>query len=582
MLPLRPNIYIPMREIIFVICLCLGLNTVMAQQQSGVPTFTRSEAFKQPEDGASRLLLMKNGNTMFFHFTEEQGISVNVYDPQHHTKGVVNNPIRSWETREMYRADLKALFEVDGNAVIFLEQMIKKHPTLYRLIIDGKTGKLLREDELAKNNRLGVGDGQRVYYGRQGNVQFVVKKDPASDYYAVAISNTLPEGSKDHIEVVHFAPDHKEINRAFFEPQGDTYQYLVGPDIYVNRDEFVFISGYAFNVKRLRAINDSRIFIGKLQKGTRTFESKALDYTRDYDNSILVLKYRKEDKLVYMLNTFYVEKDDNRGIMSKDYDVTCALEMNVLDPAALEVKNHYLIKHPKLSAYVEQHNKDKKKKKGKENQEYSGVIQDFRLNSDSTITYLFEDMNNDIYTYTTPPSAGYSSFSERSVYSTTLGDIGIMNADLDGKELRSYAVNKTQVVQRSLDMLLINRRKESCWYFRAGPKFNTSPGFLSYDYAFVNGKDCIFYNAAAKNLDHENEAADTKKDSGATLGTACATFDGNKVLKPYLFGKPEGKDVSWTCQLEVITMSDDNKIMATIMVETLGRERKAYIMWGNF
>jgi hypothetical protein len=571
-----------MRETIFLLCFCLGLHSAIAQQQSGAPTFTRSAGFEEPTEGASRLLLMKNGNTLFFQFTVKKGVNVNVYDHKHRTTGAVNSRIRSWKQKKMKRADLKALFEVDGNAVVFLEQLIKKHPTLYRLVFDGKTGKLLREDELAKNNRLHMGDSHKRKYGRFDDVQFIVKRDPGSEYYAIGICNGESSVKKEHIEVVHFAPNHKEINRAFFESPGDTYRYLVSPDIYVNRDEFVFISGYAYNTKATEG-KDSRVVIGRLQKGTRQFESKALDYTGDYENPMLVVKYRKEDKLVYMLNAFEVKKDDNRGIMSKGYDVMDALEMNIIDPATQEVKNHYLIKHPKLSAYVEQYIKVKKKNK----KVYNGVIQDFRLNSDSTITYLFEYMNNYVSTRTSTSfnsRTGAASTTTRSVLCTTLGDIGIMNTDLDGKELRSYAINKSQGIERSLNMFLINRRKQSSWHFRAGANYSMMPGFLSYDYIFVNGKDYVFFNDSPVNLDNEDEDAHSKKESGAVSNwnTACATFDGNKVMKPYLFGEPKEKDEGRFCQLEMITTSEDNKTMATMMIERLGREKKAYIVWGNF
>ncbi len=575
----REIIYIPMKRTILLVCLCFGLHTATAQQTEG-PAFTKSNAFKEPEMGASRLLLMKNGNTLFFHFTEAKGVNVTVYDQQHQSAGVVNNRISSWKPKQMKHADLKALFEVNGNAVVFLEQLIDRQPTLYRLIFDGKTGKLLREQELAKNHQIPRSETRDRGYGYFQSAEFIVRKDPASEYYAVGVCNDESSAKEEeHIELIHFTPDHKEISRAQFKSPGDTYRYLVFPDIYVNSDKYVFIACQAYNTKATGG-RGSHVIIGRLQKGNKSVESKMLDYTDNYDVAMLVVKYRKEDGLVYMLNAFETSKEDHyKGIMGFD-NSNYALEMNILDPVRLEVKNHYLVKHPKLSAYAEQNITGKKKKKT----EYTGFIQDFRLR-DSTITYLFENIEHGSSSVNTGSPGSASSVTTITKYFTILRDLGIMNANLDGKELSSFTIAKRQKVDISLEMFLINRRKMSGWHFRTGGINDAMPAFSSYDYISVNGKDYIFFNDSHVNIKDERNDLRTRKRALAisNANTACATFDGQEVTKDYLFGKPETKDRNRFCQVEMITTSEDNKTMATMMIDKKGRRhKKTYIVWMDF
>ncbi|WP_146217696.1 hypothetical protein [Chitinophaga sp. S165] len=569
-----------MKRTILLVCLCFGLHTAIAQQTEA-PAYTKSNAFKEPEMGASRLLLMKNGNTLFFQFTRSKGVNVTVYDQQHQSAGVVNNRIGSWKPKKMKDADLKALFEVNGNAVVFLEQLIERRPTLYRLIFDGKTGKLLREEELAKNHQIPVSETRDRGYGNFQSAQFIVRKDPASEYYAIGVCNVESSAKeKEHIELIHFAPDHKVISRALFKSPGGTYRYLVFPDIYVNQDKYVFIACQGYNTKATGG-QGSHVIIGRLQKGNKSFESKILDYTDDYNVSMLVLKHRKEDGLVYMLNAFETKKEDqDKGIMgfaNSNY----ALEMNVLDPVTLEVKNHYLIKHPQLSAYAEQNTASKKKRQAG----YTGFIQDFRLQDDGTITYLFEYMQHDSKTMGTGEAGKSASVTTRTVWLTHMGDIGIVNAGLDGKELSSFTIAKRQTVERTLDMFLINRRKWSSWHFRAGGINDVMPAFYSYDYLFVNGREYVFFNDSHVKIEDERNDFLTRKRSLAisNANTACATFDGKKVTKAYLFGEPAAKDENKFCQLEMITTSEDSKTMATMMIEKKGRRhKKAYIVWVDF
>jgi len=547
--------------------------------QSGVPTYTRSATgFKEPEGGSSRIILMKNGNTLFIHFTPKKGIDVTIYDQKHRTNGIVNSRVDSWKQKKMRNALLKGVYEINGQAVVFIEQIIKRSPTLYRMVFDGKSGKKIKEEVVASMQRATIGKAYGIGLGVLAMPDFSVSKDPNSEYYAVGIFNSMNSDRNARVEVIHYSPDHKEINRSYFESPENKYKYLNLLDMYVNKDEFVFIGSYAFNT-RTSGGDDSRILIGRMQTGTKGFQYKILDYTDDYKKVETVMKYSQANKQLYMLNAIGAESVKRIPTMDKGKKSTgYVLQMNIFDPFSLELKSKYFVEHPKLTAYADEHLKAKRK--------YLGIIQDFKLNDDNTITYMFEEMDNYSVTNTyTSTTNGRMSTSSSTRYYTSLGSMGIVNTDISGKELRSYAIAKNQTAMATLNMFDIYSRKMSSWNFRGrGDSYLNLSGFYSYDYMFVNNKEYVIYNDNVENTENENETTKENKSMGriSLTNTIYAYYDGSKVIKSYLFGAPKNKDENRFCQLEMNTVSEDGKSLATMMIERKGRDKLAYIAWVKF
>lgn len=187
---LRSVYILPMLKNILLACFCSLLLPAALHAQS--PEVVRSKPFDEPEGGASRLLLLKNGNTLFFHFTRKKGIEVVAYGSNHQESPMERNRVKSWKQKKMNNASLKGLFELNGQAVVFLMQIVGRKPCLYRFIFDGTTGKLLKEELIADLPRIGMGAGYSVAFGGVSIPDFFVRKDPDSEYYAVAALIRLP------------------------------------------------------------------------------------------------------------------------------------------------------------------------------------------------------------------------------------------------------------------------------------------------------------------------------------------------------------------------------------------------------
>ena len=565
-----------MLKSILLACLCSLLLPVVLHAQS--PEVVRSKPFDEPEDGASRLLLMKNGNTLFFHFTRKKGVEVVAYNNKHQDAPLERNRVKSWRQKRMRYAALKGLFEMNGQAVVFLMQYTAKKPLLYRFIFDGNTGKLVKEEVIGELPRVGLGISYGMAFGSVPKPDFYVRKDPESEFYAVAAFNSMAHDRNERIKITHYSPDHKKLNEAFYESPKGTYKYLEFMEMYVHRDEFVFVSSFAYNT-RSSGGKDSRVMISRLTKGTKEFEYKLLDYTDDYMKPDVALKYKPVNKTLYMLAAVNAKNVKKPYTMYTSRE-NLVLQMNVIDPFGLTVKNKYFIDHPALSDYAQDHLKYRKP--------YYGVVQDFRLNADSTITVMYEELDAEIrHSTSTSYTNGQASTSHQTTVTTTLGDIGVVRINEAGKEMPgSYAIAKSQITNTWLDLYYIYRRPQTSWTFRKGAlnSGNYNAGFLSYDYMFANNTGYAIFNDYPRNTEDATENYRKKKGKLkiSTANTVLAYHDGNTVKKNYLFGAPESKDVSRFSVLEMNTHSEDPKSYATLMIERHGRKKKAYIVWITF
>ncbi|MBS1689693.1 MAG: hypothetical protein JSS96_13275, partial [Bacteroidetes bacterium] len=82
--------------LLIVFALLFGLTTVKAQ-----PKIETSSSFDEPEDGWNKLIQMKNGNTLFFHFTKKEGIDVTVYDKSRNQVATKEITSELWEPKKM-------------------------------------------------------------------------------------------------------------------------------------------------------------------------------------------------------------------------------------------------------------------------------------------------------------------------------------------------------------------------------------------------------------------------------------------------------------------------------------------------
>lgn len=543
------------------ICLFVSLICAMPQllrADGPGPEVKLSKPFTEPVDGNTRLLMMKNGNTLLFHFMPKGGIKVMVYDSNGKLKK--DNVIKGkeWDTDELDKTLLCGLYEINGDAVIFLNQSVHKKPSLFRILIDAEKGTVKQENLLLELKKEGMFSRMGVMEIGREFPSFNIAKDPESDYYAISAYHKLSNNKNEQMEVIHYDPLHKEINRAFYDITDEHYKHVIGLAMYVQRDQFVFVfSGEYSSIGALK--KDIRYTISRLDKGKTKFSGHAIDYMDGFLKLEAAIQYDTDARTVQLLTIAVV--DGKVGGDKRSY----ASMLHFIDPEQLVVKHKHFLENTYASEYATAH-------LGYKKGGYTGMPQGFVINDDHTITVMSEDI-----------SIAVSQNSAR----TKLGDIGIARYDRLGQEIGGFAVAKDQVLVGVMYPLFQYRKNHGAWNFRNGnvlfSGISSNNSFFSYDYIKHDGAEYVFFNDYIQNTEGK-ETSRSKKSMHFVRATnaICYMKKNDQMEKFYLFGDTGDTGITRFIHLEGIAKSPDQKTIAAMMVENNKGNKKAYIAWIKF
>lgn len=530
--------------------------TTLAQ----APKVALSEAFEEPTSGAVRLLYMKSGNTLYFHFTPNDGIRVTVFDDHHKQKAQTTLTSSLWNAKDMKRSELKGLFEINGQAVIFLLQITEKVPSFYRIVLDPQTGHVSREDKIGElprggYNFIGAAPGSALKAH-----DFYVEKDPESDYYATIQYDHRGEDKSKRILVTHFAPDHQEVNHAYFDLPGTTFKNTDYQAFSVHKDEYVFLLTYGNNDYQGK---DAKLVMATLSKGSNQFRTQLIAQSLGFQDVMTGIQY---DAASQNLRLLIITSARNLDTEDRHPERRKKLALLYIDPVKLQVKYAGFLQDTYINNYV----KDKLHYKN----DYQGMPQDFRINPDGTSTVMLEELDDVVYQ--SNQSGG-----------TQLLGIGIAQVDAQGHETGGYAVAKSQEIDEYYGYWFNYRRNRGGWSFRLnGYNANkTLASFFSYQYLHPINTEYVLFNDHVKNIRNQSEDYHDKKlvKYVSQSSTVCYRRKDGQLDKFFLYGDPGDRETDRYSILEATAYTPDQKKMVTIMVERDGRkDAQAHVAWIDF
>lgn len=531
------------------------------------PKVALSASFPEPEDGASRLLSMKNGNTLYLHFTLKDGIAVTVYNPQHQQQATATVTSKDWNNDDMKHSELRGLYEINGQAVIFLLQVANRKPSFYRIIVDGETGKLVKEDKLAELHKNGyVPIGATSRWGDIDPSNFYVEKDPTSDYYAVILYTYLEDNKDVRMTATLYAPDHSAVNQAYFEVPRATFKTVDYQAAYVHRDEYIFLAALGKNEWRDK---DAQLMTAVLKKGDKHFQVQTLKETRGFCDPVSGVQYDAGSQTLALLTT---TESRNLNLVEdpKHRDNGHVTALIYIDPRQLTVKHFGFIKDSYISDYAKR-NMDYK-------DDYKGLPQDFRMNADGTLSVMLEEVNPQDLT----ASRGFSAGSL-----TQFFNIGIASFDKDGKEINGYGIAKRQQTDGYFPFWRNYRRDKGSWAFHSfGAMGNhATTAFYSYQYLHPANAEYVLFNDYNKNIRSSSESPRDRDElvAASESSTVCYRITNGKMEKFFLYGDPGDEDIHRYSIMESTIHDAAQQKIVTIMVEKTGRkDPKAHIAWIDF
>lgn len=530
-----------------------------------------STSFDEPNNGWNKVMQLSNGNTFLFNFSKD-GIEVTVYNQNRAfaSKKVLQSKL--WEPRKMNGSVIEGLFEIDGKPVIFLQQLLDRTPTLFRIILDPNTGAMLKEENINELQRYGAGAGYAMAFGRVEQADFQVEKDPQSDCYAIVSFNSFAEESNNRIQIAHYNGSHKEVNRANYPSQGFKYINLIG--LTVHSDKHIIACTYGYNTAASGG-KDSRVIVSKLNAGDTNFINKQLENTADFKNTEAVMQFNPGTGLIQLM-TLTITKGKQRSVGLAAIGVPQGSKTyygaiyTLIDPESLYIVSSKPISNTNADNVAKS---EYGLSKG-----FNGLPQTMVINPDNSTTILCEEMTLDQI------MGSYGSVS----YRTHLNNIGVTNFDIKGTETGGTVILKEQMANGLIEPLYMYNKSKGFWSFMSlGWTRGVAPNnaFLSYDYVATPEGRYIIFNDYPENIERKAEKKYNKIKQVVAISeanTMCYKVNGSKVEEHYLFGTPKDDSYSKFCYVESSHYNPKTKTYATLMVSRDGRKKEAKVAWVQF
>lgn len=529
-----------------------------AQVPTQAPSVQLSPAFPEPGEGFDKIVLLPGGNTCYLHFDKKQGIVATIYNEQRAVTATEVIRGRLWDAADLNDTEIDGIYAINNQVVIFLQQLVKYKPNLYRLVLDGNSGKLLQEDKLGELPTVLHRDV--AVQENFASHDFYVSRDPNSGYYAVASfaggELQRKESATERVQILHFTPEHQLIRRSFYTVSEKDYPYLSYMDMAVQGGEKVYLATVALNNRRALKDTSTVVVISSISKGDSSFVHTMLPYTANFTDVHASLQYASAVNGLQVLLTT-TNNQSGKTAVPANY-------LNYLDAGTLAFKSSQILENEKVTAFAQQ--------KMKYTAPYTGQAQALITQEDGSSTVLLESMEQ----FATSGSNAWNKLH------TNLNDIGVSRIDAGGHEQSGYAVVKMQVANGTYEPLYFHRKKKGQWFFRNRIQvLNTTP-YLSYEYLPTPKATYIIFNDYLAYLDQGGTYQDKKPMRYLTeANTVCYRCTDASQERLFLFGTPETFK-GYYCMLGASDYDEKKYTYATIMITRKGEEKKACIAWVKF
>lgn len=528
------------------VCLSLALLVYIFSHSYAQPHIQRSTPFEiTDEQSFMKVIQYKSGKTGFLSFTGEGGIAYKLYDTAR--RQVLSTKIRStkWDADDYTNTAIRAVYEINGELVIFLlQQNDKKEVVLHRIRVNEETGKISKEDEVASAHKV------MLLAFALHTRWFLVQKDPASDCYGII--SIEASFTKFKCKVQHFDGNHNLLSSSALNADEDSDLCPIA--MAVNADKSIFIAA----ATRGHLEEMDNVYVARLDKGATTASYKELEFTKDFRKTTCQMQYRPADnKLQVLLTTLVASKRfSDRS--------TYASVLAQLDPATLGVSSVQELSNQKINEFAHTN-------LATEN-EFSGVCNGFVMNSKNETFLLNQEMSYEI----TPKAPGSG------ITKTYLGNIGITQLGARNEEMAGYLVERKLAVEGEVPFMFLADNGKGVWVTsphrlrdasgNQETKFLLASGKTS-NYVLINEPDVFMRDANAEKIKRREIA-------GATTQACYYTLRNGAMSKALLFDKVT-PGVDHTCYVGAADVGSDGTV-ATVELNTDGSKSTGHVVWISF
>jgi hypothetical protein len=245
-------------------------------------TYDMSAPIDIPEDGYNKVLLMKNGNTLLLHFENRKGIRVKVFDTTHKEVANQKHLCNVIDINALDETYFDGLFEIGGEAVLFVTQQIENRRTIVRLRFDAGTGKLIKEEKLK----------QAPSYV-QDILPFILKAKNKDEYNLVCFTRKSSTEAIGQVKLTRYNNKHEMVKEWPLDFTDEKFDYLALTGFTIDMDGNILLSTQLSKIVNYPDIMDKYLRLFYLADGAEKFNTYTMDLPRDVNSISTNFTYNK-------------------------------------------------------------------------------------------------------------------------------------------------------------------------------------------------------------------------------------------------------------------------------------------------
>jgi len=205
-----------MMKLLLYISLLLATITLNTNGQD--TKFAFSEPVDIKETGWNKVLCMKNGNTLLLHFENTKPVVLYVFDSLHKQIAAKSYPCNVFDINKLKETVFQGLFEINNEAVLFMNQELQSKHCLIRLRFSGTDGAMTEEKMIATSPAMIT------------PTDFIVVHSKDKEEYSIVYCTDNNSFKKCDLHVVFYGNKHEQVKDLPVEVDRKTYDdlYVVG------------------------------------------------------------------------------------------------------------------------------------------------------------------------------------------------------------------------------------------------------------------------------------------------------------------------------------------------------------------
>lgn len=264
--------------------------------------------FPYPGSGVGKILSVKDGGIMYLQVNTDSFIHVQYYEPKYRALTLQDIKIPFFPVKH---AQIENIFSFNGDAQVFISGGGTDSTMLYRITINGLTGKLKEAVVVQNIHHLKQGKvtGSENYYP-----QFIVRQSANGNAYAIAAVNPSKYDNLPVIQLSVYDTLGNELKRPYKSDLPEKFNNLSPVDLVVISPDQAALLTYGFTEQN--DMKDGDLIMAMVEKLKPDLRLKELYFSNDLILKRGVARYDSAFKKIFLLSA--TSKQSLRGLAVTD------------------------------------------------------------------------------------------------------------------------------------------------------------------------------------------------------------------------------------------------------------------------